>query len=126
MWLPWAHGQTITVPEASPCWENATAKGIEIWKNCGLGTDYIATATLGFDWVLGGNLAMAVVGVLMLAVYMRYHVAVYPMLIGIMFLPVAWFLFPDSFITFGLILTSVGIGIAIWVIFVKQTRSGAL
>lgn len=113
--------EQIEVPSAAPCWENQTA-GIEMWRQCGLGEDWARAATLGFEWVLGGNFTLVLVGVIMLGTYIKYHKAVYPLLIGVAFLPVAAFAFPTSFVTYAMIMAAVAIGILIWYAFVRQTR----
>ena len=66
---------------------------------------------------------MIVVGVIILAVYIKYQKAIYPMVIGIIFLPISYFVFPDLFIIWAIIVgVGAGIGLLIAWIFTSQTN----
>ena len=87
-----------------------------------MGDDFIGASLLGWEWATGGYFSMALVGIFSLMTYIKYHKAVYPLMISIMFLPVSQFLFPIEFIIFGAIWTIGLIGILLWFIFVRQTK----
>ena len=116
-----AFAQTINVNSTVPCFMNYTA-GPEIIQNCGLGEDYVRFALLGWEWITGGFFSMVLVAVFIFAVYIKYHKMMYPILIGVMFLPISWFLFPEVFFSWGVIMAFIGLGIGVWYIFIRQTK----
>jgi len=93
-----------------------------MWRNCGADVDYIDFALMGFQWVTGGYFSMIIVSLFVMVSYIKYHKAVYPLLIGIIFLPISYFLFPDPFITFGALLIITLFGILITYAYLKQTK----
>lgn len=120
--LPNAQAQVIVdVNQTTPCFLNYSA-GIQLWENCGIRDDFLDFALLPWEWITGGNFSMVLVSILSLMTYIKYHKAIYPLLIGIMFLPISYFAFPDSFLTFGLLMSGALLGILIWYIFIRQTK----
>ena len=113
--------QVIPVNETTPCFMNFTA-GAQIFQNCGFGEDYITAALLPWEWITGGYFSLILVSLFILISYIKYHKAVYPLLIGITFLPVAFFLFPDMFMTFAFIMMIIVTTILAWYIYTKQTK----
>ena len=113
--------QVIDVNNTVPCFLNYSA-GPDMWDNCGYNDDFVAAALLPWEWITGGNFSMVLVSIFVLFSYIKYHKVVYPLLIGIIFLPVSFVLFPDEFITFAFLMTGVTIGILIWYIYIKQTK----
>lgn len=113
--------EVVDVNATAPCFLNYTA-GVQMWQNCGMGDDYLQTALLPWEWITGGNFSMIFAGLLVMFTYIKYHKAVYPILIGVMMLPISFFVFPDSFLSFSIIMTFVTIGILIWYVYVKQTK----
>ena len=111
----------VDINQTTPCFLNYSA-GIQMWENCGIRDDYLTFALLGWEWVTGGNFSMILVSILVLMSYIKYHKAVYPLVIGVMFLPITYFVFPDSFLTFSLLMSGALLGILIWYIYVKQTK----
>ena len=120
--VPLAHAQvTLNVTDSTPCFLNYTA-GVDMWFNCGFQDDYLGATLVGFEWVMGGNFGMVIVGVLVLMTYLKYHSVIYPIAIGIVYLPVAWFLFPEVFISTAIIFALVGVAIGIWWAYTRQTQ----
>ena len=120
--LPEASAQeVITVNQTTPCFLNYTA-GVEMWENCGYSDDYLSAALLPWEWITGGNFSMIIVSIFVLFTYIKYHKVVYPIMIGVIFLPISYFAFPDSFLSFSIIMVGVALGILIWYTFVKQTK----
>ena len=113
--------EVITVNQTTPCFLNYTA-GAQMWQNCGYGEDYIEAALSPWEWITGGNFSLIIVSIFVLFSYIKYHKVVYPMLIGVTFLPVSFFIFPDTFLSFAVIMTGVAMGILIWYVFIKQTK----
>lgn len=113
--------QVIQVNETAPCFLNYSA-GADIFRNCGMGDDFLEASLLGWEWITGGYFSMILVSLFVMISYVKYHKAIYPMTIGILFLPVAWFLFPDTFFTFAMLLTGVGIAIFVYYAFMRQTK----
>lgn len=114
-------GQTITINQTEPCFFNQTA-GIRIWENCGVGEDYIDAFLLGWEWVTGGFFSLIIVSIVILMSYIKYHKVVYPIIVGVVFLPVSFFIFPEVFLSFALLMTGIAFTILIWYAFVKQTK----
>ena len=88
----------------------------------GMGEDFLRTSLLGWEYVTGGFFTMAIIGIFMLMTYIKYHKAVYPLMIGLMFLPVSQYLFPIEFIIFGAIWTIALVGILLWYVYTRQTK----
>jgi len=116
-----AFGQVITVNQTQPCFLNYTA-GIDMFRNCGLGDDYLETALLPWEWITGGYFSMVLVSIFVLISYIKYHKVVYPLTIGTLFLPISYFVFPTVFLTFAILMAGITFGILIWYIFIKQTK----
>ncbi len=114
--------QTIQVNATTPCFMNFT-RGHNIWQDCGASTDFLEFALLPFEWATGGNFSMILVSVMILVTYIKYHKIIYPIMIGVMFLPVSFFLFPDSFLSYAFILgIGLGAGVFIYYILTRQTK----
>lgn len=116
-----AYAQVVQVNGTQPCFFNYTA-GPDMLENCGFGDDYVAFALLGWEWITGGNFSLALVSVIILGTYLKYHKAVYPILIGVMFLPISFFVFPDVFLGWAMVMAFIGVGILVWYAFIKQTK----
>jgi hypothetical protein len=122
--LPTAYAQTpvnVTTGGGDPCFLNYTA-GVDMWENCGVQQDFIATFLLPFQWVTGGIFSIIVVGVIIFMVYMKYETAIYPLAIGVIMIPISYFAFPDQFIIFAVILAFLAVGTYIWYILIRQTK----
>ena len=113
--------ETIIVNQTEPCFLNYTAGG-DLWQNCGVSDDYLDFALAPWMWVTGGFFPMLVVSLFILVTYIKYHKAIYPILIGVMFLPVSFALFPAIFMTWAVLLVAFTAGILVWYAFIKQTR----
>src|SRR3990167_7424282 len=74
--------QVVSVNQTTACFLNYSA-GIDLWKNCGLDDDYIQTALLPWEWITGGNFSLIIVSIFVLVSYIKYHKAIYPIIIGI-------------------------------------------
>ncbi len=113
--------QVIQVNDTAPCFLNYSA-GANIFQNCGFGEDYLQAALLPWEWITGGYFSLIIVSLFIMISYIKYHKAVYPLLIGITFLPVSFFIFPDVFLTFAFIMMIVTTTILAWYIYIKQTK----
>ena len=119
--LQTASAQTITVNSTDPCFLNYTA-GVELWENCGFDDDYLTFALMPWEWITGGYFTMILVSVIILGSYIKYQKMVYPVLIGVLFLPISYFAFPNVFLTWGVVMAFAGIGMLVWYAFIRQTR----
>ena len=120
----YAYAQTsinVTTGGGDPCFLNYTA-GVDMWANCGIEQDWVATFLLPFQWVTGGIFSIIVVAVIIFMVYMKYESAIYPLAIGIIMVPISYFAFPDEFIVFAIILAFLAVGTFIWYIVIRQTK----
>jgi hypothetical protein len=115
--------QEVNITESTPCFLNQNNSGIEYWQDCGIDTDYLAGVTVSFEWVTGGLFSMIIVGLLIFMTWVKYHTPFYPIMIGLVFLPLAGYLFPDIFISAVAILLIVAIAGIIWYIMVKRTQA---
>src|SRR3990167_10355609 len=113
--------QVVTVNQTTACFLNYSA-GIDLWENCGLDEYYIAFALLAWEWITGGYFSMIIVSLFVLISYIKYHKAIYPIIVGAMYLPIALYLFPETFLSFALLMAGVMFGILIWYIYIKQTK----
>lgn len=113
--------QIINVNQTTPCFLNYSA-GPDMWHNCGMDVDFLKSALLGFEWVTGGYFSLILVGVFTMISYIKYHKVIYPILIGIAFLPFSYFVFPQAFLNFGLIVFAVAMAALIIYAFLKQTK----
>mgnify|MGYP007017458980 FL=1 len=117
-----AFGQTIiTVNETQPCFLNNTAS-YHMLQNCDAKGDWLKWALLPFEWITGGYFTLILVSIFVLFTYLKYHKVIYPILIGILFVPVAYALFPETWINFALILLAVGVMIGLFKMLYKQTK----
>lgn len=103
----------------TPCWESGE---LNLFESCGYKDDYLEAAAAPWVWVTGGYFGMIMVSLFVLIAYIRFRNWVYPSLVGVMYLPVSYFMFPEHFVGYAIILMFVAIGIAIWVTMVRQTK----
>ena len=87
-----------------------------------MGVDYIATALMPWQWITGGNFSLVLVSVLVVASYIKYQKVLYPILIGSLFLPIAYFVFPTQFLWFAIIMAGVAIAELIYYAYISQTN----
>lgn len=113
--------QAIEIAPVTPCIFNYTA-GVNMWRNCGADEDYLKFAMQPWEWTTGGNFSMFIAAMFVLFSYIKYHKVMYPILTGIMFLPISYTVFPEVFLTWALIMVGITFGIMIWYIFIKQTK----
>ena len=118
-----AFGQTVinVTDSGIPCFMNYSA-GVDMWTNCGYEDDFIAATLLPFEWVTGGMFSMIIVIILIMMSYIKYRSVIYPVAIGIMFLPISWFVFPDIFFSFALILAGLAIAGLIVTALILRTK----
>lgn len=113
--------QTIVVNQTLPCFLNYSA-GADIFQNCGATEDYIRFALLPWEWISGGFFSMIFVSLMVLFTWIKYHKAIYPLIIGIIYLPTSFFLFPNQIIVFPFLLIGVLIGVFIYSLLTKKTK----
>ena len=111
----------ITVNATTPCFLNETA-GFQMLENCGASRDWLKFTLLPFEWVTGGNFSVILATVLILMTYLKYHKAIYPIVIAIVFIPTSIYLFPDDWIIKGGLVTGLAVAISIYKIVFKQTK----
>jgi hypothetical protein len=125
--------QTIEVGETIPCFLpdiDSDGDGINdlysdtsnMWQSCGADQDFLTFALLPWEWITGGWFSMIIVSMFIMISYVKYHNMLYPMLIGVLFLPVSYFVFPEQFIVWALVLGAVGFGLLLYYMYINQTR----
>ena len=113
--------QLIQVNSTTPCFLNKTA-GFQIFQNCiGQSHDWLQALLMAWQWITGGYFSLAIVILLILFTYIKYHKILYPIVIGILFMPISLFLFPTPWAIIGIILGSVGIFVLFWHGYINQT-----
>ena len=125
---------SINVTDSVPCFlnytgsnyltagQNASTTGLQMLQNCDFSGDYLNAITVSFDWVTGGLLPLMIVTVLIVMTYLKYQNGIYPLAIGIVFLPIAFWAFPDSFISHAIIIGAIiGAG-SVVIALIKMTK----
>ena len=98
---------TITGDESTqPCFLNMTA-GASRWSNCGADEDYLDFALMPFEYITGGYFSMIIVTIFVIMAYIKYHNVLYPILVGLLFIPISYTFFPEVFLTYALILVAI-------------------
>lgn len=115
--------ETIIINQTQPCFLNYTA-GWEIIQNCNAADDPIRWVLSGWEWVTGGYFTMIMISVLIVIVYAKYREIVYPIYIGIAYLPISFALFPQQFVSWAIVMAFVGIGFAIWYAITQRLERG--
>ena len=113
--------ETIVVNQTTPCFLNYTAS-YKIIENCGANEDFLDWILLGWEYISGGYFSVIFISVIVIAVYMKYRTVIYPIFIGIMFLPISYFAFPEVFLSWAVVMAFIGVGILIWYAIIKQTK----
>ena len=116
-----AFAQTIIVNSTTPCFLNYTA-GIDMWRNCGADEDWVAMAMLPFEWITGGFFSLIIASVIILGVYLKYHKVIYAFGVGLVFLPISFQFFPDTFLSFAAIAAFLGLTAAVLYMIRDQIR----
>lgn len=117
----YAQSQPIIINQTEPCFLNYTA-GIDMWENCGAQDDFLTFALMPWEWVTGGNFSMILVSIFVMVSWVKYHKAIYPLLIGVLFLPLSYQFFPATFLSWAVIMSGITFAIFIWYIYIKQTK----
>ena len=113
--------QIINVTATEPCFLNFTA-GPEMWQNCGASTDWLTFMLLPWEWISGGYFSMIFVSLMVAFTYIKYHKAIYPLMIGIAYLPISFYLFPNQLIIVPFLLVGALIGVFIYSMLMHRTK----
>ena len=113
--------QIITVNDTTPCFLNFTEPAT-MWQRCGAPDDFLKFVLLPWEYISGGYFSMILVSVFICFSYIKYHKAIYPLMIGILFLPVSYMLFPGTFINTSFIVVGLLAGIFVLYIVLRQTK----
>ena len=134
--IPDVFAQTqITVSENQPCfmpdydpdgdgvyeWENVSSV-TSMWVDCGADGDFVDFALLPWEWITGGWFSVILVSMFVLISYVKYQNFMYPALIGVMFIPISYALFPQTWLQYVLVLLAVGIGGLVITMLLRNTR----
>lgn len=116
---------TVTIigdESLQPCFMNMTA-GASMWDNCGADDDYLDFALMPFEYVTGGYFSMIIVTIFIIMAYIKYHNVLYPILIGLLFLPISYTFFPDTFLVYAVTLVAVAFTGLIATMVIWRTRN---
>ena len=116
---------TVTITgddELTPCFLDMDA-GFEMWENCGADDDYLDFALMPFEYITGGYFSMIIVTIFIIMAYIKYHNVLYPILIGLLFIPISYTFFPEVFLTYALTLVAVAFAGLLAKMIVWRTRN---
>ena len=117
-----AHAQQlIPINQSSVCFMNYSA-GWRVWQQCGADADWLAWTVLPWEWISGGYFSVVVVSIIALFTYIKYHKVAYPILTGMMLLPVSYFLFPEIFLVISFVMSGIAMAALVLWGFLKQTK----
>lgn len=111
----------INVNASDICFFNYTA-GWRVWQQCGADDDFLEWTILPWEWISGGYLSLVLVSIIALFTYIKYHKIAYPILTGMMLLPVSYFMFPEIFLVVAFIMAGIGMAAFVFYAFLKQTK----
>lgn len=111
----------IQVNSTQVCFLNYSA-GADMWRNCGIENDYITFMLLPWMWITGGYFSTILVGIIVMISYIKYHKAVYPLLIGVTYLPFVFTLFPEAWMNHVALLAGFQIIIMVYYTLIRQTK----
>ncbi|MAR18887.1 MAG: hypothetical protein CML44_05890 [Rhodobacteraceae bacterium] len=97
--------------------------GAEMWDNCGANEDYLDFALMPFEYITGGYFSMIIVTIFIIMAYIKYHNVLYPILIGLLFLPISYTFFPDTFLVYAVTLVAVAFTGLIATMVIWRTRN---
>lgn len=116
---------TVTITgddELTPCFLDMDA-GASMWENCGADEDYLDFALMPFEYITGGYFSMIIVTIFIIMAYIKYHNVLYPILIGLLFIPISYTFFPEVFLTYALTLVAVAFAGLLAKMIVWRTRN---
>ena len=116
---------TVTIigdESTQPCFMNMTA-GASMWDNCGADDDYLDFALMPSEYITGGYFSMIIVTIFIIMAYIKYHNVLYPILIGLLFLPISYTFFPDTFLVYAVTLVAVAFTGLIATMIIWRTRN---
>ena len=116
---------TVTITgddELTPCFLDMDA-GFEMWENCGADEDYLDFALMPFEYITGGYFSMIIVTIFIIMAYIKYHNVLYPILIGLLFIPISYTFFPETFLVYALTLVAVAFSGLLIKMIVWRTRN---
>lgn len=113
--------QIIQVNDTTPCFLNFTEPET-MWVRCGAPVDFLNFVLLPWEYITGGWFSMVLVTVLCTFTYIKYHKAIYPLMIAIAFLPISYALFPGSFLNVGFIVIGLLAAIFMGYIILRKTK----
>src|SRR3972149_10208621 len=111
--------QIIQVNDTTPCFMNLTA-GADMWENCGYDQDYLQAMLLPWEWITGGYFSMVFISLLITATYIKYQKATYPIIIGFIFLPLSYYLFPQQFLNIAFVVIGLVFGGVLFTILLRK------
>ena len=116
---------TVTITgdaSTQPCFLNMTA-GASMWSNCGADEDYLDFALMPFEYITGGYFSMIIVTIFIIMAYIKYHNVLYPILVGLLFIPISYTFFPEVFLTYALTLVAIAFAGLLVKMVVWRTRN---
>jgi len=93
-----------------------------MWQRCGAPDDFLKFILLPWEYITGGYFSMVLVSVFITFSYIKYHKAIYPLMIGIAFLPISYQLFPGQFLNIGFVVVGLMAGIFVIHILIRRTK----
>ena len=116
---------TVTIigdEDLTPCFLDMDA-GASMWENCGADEDYLDFALMPFEYITGGYFSMIIVTIFIIMAYIKYHNVLYPILIGLLFIPISYTFFPEVFLTYALTFVAIAFSGLLIKMIVWRTRN---
>ena len=121
--VPTIQAQTVVdVDETTPCFLDYDA-GVDMWKDCGMDQDFLKAVLMPMEWVMGGYFSLVIVSIIVVMIYIKYQTVIYPLAIGIIMLPLSYFVFPDELISYVFLFAGIAIYSVIHTIVIKRTNA---
>ena len=83
----------------------------DMWVNCGATKDFLKFVLLPWEYITGGYFSMILIALFVCFTYIKYHKMIYPLIVGILFLPITAGLFPHAFLINSFLIVGLLIGI---------------
>lgn len=114
-------GSVVEIMPDEPCFLNSTAPH-RVLQNCDARGDWLGFAIAPWEYVSGGLMSMMIAAIIILVTWARYRQPIYPIFIGIVMLPISFFLFPNEFLSFAILMAAIAVGVYIWWAVTRQTE----
>ena len=101
----------LNTEDNQPCFLQKYNHTVDIIEECGFYDDWLNAVFAPLNYITGGMFLPFMVGITMFVVWLTYGKLMYPVIVGVAFLPVIGTLFPADIIIKTVMLVAAGIGL---------------